>query len=145
MTGFFDMNPPGPRPPKHFQVYEGYACYAPAGVVSLDMASNLIASAILFAREQKIRRLLVDATQLTGFHSPSVAERYWIARKWAKESKNMVEAAFALQRYLIDPERFGVQVAINLGMRADVFESSSDALSWLLSGARPYPLANKIY
>src|SRR5258708_7533125 len=137
------MNPPTTKPPKHFQVYEGYACYAPVGAVSLDMASNLVTSAIIFAREQKIRRLLIDATQLTGFHSPSVAERYWIVRKWAKESKNLVEAAVALQRYLIDPERFGVQVAINLGMRADVFESSSDALSWLLSGERASELDSK--
>src|SRR5258708_35367857 len=137
------MNPPTTTHPKHCQVYEGYACYAPVGAVSLDMASNLVTSAIIFAREQKIRRLLIDATQLTGFHSPSVAERYWIVRKWAKESKNLVEAAIALQRYLIDPERFGVQAAINLGMRADVFESSSDALSWLRSGAQPQPLANR--
>ena len=135
------MNQPHDNPPEHFQLREGYASFDPAGVVSLEKAVALVTSALLFAREQSIRLLLVDGTRLTGFPSPSVADRYWIVRQWATDSQNRVEVAFALQRYLIDPDRFGIQVAVNLGMRADVFESRAEALAWLLSGADPYPLA----
>ena len=128
-------------PPTDFQLCEGYACFAPVGSVSLKNAVELITAAIIFARDHQVKRLLVDATQLIGFPSPSIAERYWIAGKWAKESRNAVEVAVAMQSHLIDPERFGVQVAVNLGMRADVFEARLEALSWLISGAKPYPLA----
>ncbi len=128
-------------PPTDFQLCEGYACFAPVGSVSLKNAVELITAAIAFARDNQIKRLLIDATQLIGFPSPSLAERYYIARTWAEESRNAVEVAVALQGHLIDPERFGVQVAINLGMRVDVFEDRLEARSWLLSGAAPYPLA----
>jgi len=126
-----------PVAPENFQICEGYACYAPADTMSLKQAVALITTAIIFARDNKIRRLLIDATQLSGFQSPSVADRYWIVRHWAAESQNLVEVAFTLPRYVIDPERFGVQVAINLGMRTDVFESRAEAIVWLLSAAKP--------
>jgi len=32
----------------------------------------------------------------------------------------------------IDPQRFGVIAAANAGLRADVFSSESEAVSWLL-------------
>ena len=126
--------------PRNFQLCEGYACFTPAGSVALVTAVELITTAIIFARDNQLKRLLVDATQLV-FPSPSIPERYWIVRKWAEESKNAVEVALVLERSLIDPERFGVQVAINLGLRADVFETRLEALSWLISGAKPFPLA----
>jgi hypothetical protein len=136
-----NRRPPDKRLPEYFEICDGYACYSPVGVVSLDKAVELITSALIFAREQKIRRLLVDTTQLTGFPNPSVVDRYWSISKWAGVSQCVVEIAFVLQPHLIDPERFGVTVAINRGMRGDVFETKSDALAWLLSGAKPRLMA----
>jgi len=126
------MNEQAMQPPEHFQVNEEYAAYDPIGVVSLEKAANLISSAIIFARDHNIKLLLVDARQLTGFPSPSLPDRYFIAREWALAGKNQVSVAVVLQRYMIDPERFGVQVAINMGMRANVFDSRPEALTWLL-------------
>jgi hypothetical protein len=131
------MSTPANQSPESFQFCEGYASYDPVGIVSLSQAVKLITTAISFALEHGITRLLVDATRLTGFPSPSVAERYWIVHEWAAEGKNVLEVALALQRHLMDPDRFGIQVAINLGMRVDVFEARADALAWLLSGALP--------
>jgi len=128
------MNEQAMQPPEYFQVHEEYAAYDPIGVVSLEKAASLISSAIIFARDHNIKLLLVDARQLTGFPSPSVPDRYFISREWAREAKSRVKVAVVLQRYMIDPERFGVQVAINLGMRANVFDSRPEALAWLLSG-----------
>jgi len=135
------MSQPPVNLPEHFLRCEGYASFDPVGVVTLEKAVSLVSSALIFARDQNIRLLLIDATGLSGFPSPSVADRYWIVRQWAADSKNRVEVAFALQRHLIDPDRFGIQVAVNLGMRADVFDSRAEALTWLLSRADPYPLA----
>ena len=57
---------------RDFQLCEGYACFAPVGSVSLLNAVELITAAIIFARDSQIKRLLVDATQLDGFRSPSI-------------------------------------------------------------------------
>jgi hypothetical protein len=135
------MSQPQASLTEHFHLREGYASFDPVGVVSLEKAVALVDGALIFARDNNIRLLLIDATGLSGFPSPSVADRYWIVRQWAADSKNRVEVAIVMQRRLIDPDRFGVQVAINLGMRADVFETRGEALAWLLSGADPQPLA----
>jgi hypothetical protein len=52
----------------------------------------------------------------------------------------LVAVALVLQPYLLDPERFGVVVAWNQGMRADVFTEVQEALTWLLSDAKSLPL-----
>ncbi len=114
-----------------FDLEEGFACYHPAGNVSLSEGVELCKQAIIFARENGIGRLLIDATQLGGFPSPTVADRYWIARDFAFEAKALVTVSFALQPDLLDPERFGVTVAMNLGMKTNAFSAKSEALAWL--------------
>jgi hypothetical protein len=131
------MNESDSRPPEHFEQHAGYAVYAPVGVVSIDVASELIARAISFARDHQIERLLVDATGFTGFSSPTVVDRYWIIRRMASAAKGRVAAALVLEAHLIDAERFGVTVAANSGFRADVFTSKTEALEWLLSSRAP--------
>ena len=125
-----------------FESRNGYGYYAPVGEVSLKEAGSFVSRGIQFALTSGIPRLLVDATGLTGFPMPSVAERYWIVREWATVSENRVAAAFVLQPHIIDWDRFGFQVATNLGMRADVFTSQPEALEWLLSD-RPSSVLKK--
>ena len=137
------MKPESAERPEAFEVYGKYATYAPVGVVSLEMATNLIAAAVIYARNNAINKLLIDATQLTGFPNPSLADRYWIIREWASEAAGQVAAAIVLQPHLIDPERFGVVVAWNLGMRADVFTSAQEGLAWLLGSSPPLPLHSR--
>jgi hypothetical protein len=57
--------------PAHFETMEDYAAYRPIGEVTQEQAGQLIASAITFAREQHIKRLLVNITGLTGLESPN--------------------------------------------------------------------------
>ena len=90
-----------------------------------------------YARDHQIERLLVDVTGLTGFSSPSVGDRYWFIRRMANAGKSRVAVALVLESHLIDPERFGVTVAANSGLRADVFTSQTEALEWLLSSRAP--------
>jgi len=133
------MNPDAPKPLDGFELHQEHASYTPVGVVSLEEAVDLMTRAIIYAREQRISRLLVNALKLTGFPTPSLPQRYWIARGFAAAAAEAVAAAFVLEPHLIDPGRFGVVVAWNLGLRAEVFTDLIEARTWLLSNAPPTP------
>ena len=119
---------------EHFEVRDGCAFSQLVGCVSLEQAADAVTRALIAARDRGIQRLLVDASQLTGFSSPTLADRYFIVRRWAAEVGKQVELSIVLQQHILDPDRFGIMVAANLGMRANAFSSPSEALTWLLSG-----------
>ena len=93
----------------------------------------MVTSAIAFAREQNIGKLLVVTSALTGFASPDIATRYFFVRDWARAAGGVVRVALVARRVMIDLERFGVAVATNSGLFYDVFESEQEALAWLQS------------
>jgi hypothetical protein len=131
------MNSQTRQPPENFELYPDHASYTPIGVVSLAEALTLLTKAIIYSREEGIKRLLVDARKLTGFQSPSLPQRYWIGRRFAANASDAVAVALVLEPHLIDPGRFGVIVAWNLGMRVDVFTEITEARTWLLSDTLP--------
>lgn len=124
------MNEPDANIQKDCDFESGYVCYHPAGKVSLEEAAELCKRAILFARENGVARLLVDATGL-GFPSPTLAERYFISRAFALEARGVVTVALALRPEILDPERFGVKVATNLDMKITAVATRTEALQWL--------------
>lgn len=113
-------------------VAEGCAYSRPVGRVSLDEAIELVDQAVVFARERGIPKLLVNAIGLTGFPSPSLPERYFSARRFAASAQGRVQLALVIRAEMIDPEKFGIVVARNAGMNADVFAAEPEALAWLL-------------
>ena len=117
--------------PVNFEWKEGYAVCRLAGRVSLQQAVELAKAAIVAAREQNVGRLLVDAAGLTGFEPPSLTDRYYMAREWADAARGLVRVAMVVQPHLIDPQKFGVTVAANFGLSADVFSSEVQAIDWL--------------
>jgi hypothetical protein len=117
---------------EHLEIGEDFARFRPLGRVSLQEAASLVSRAIAFCRERRIRRLLVDVSQLTGFEPPTIAERYWFVQEWAQEARATVVVAMVVQPRFIDPQRFGVIAAANAGLKGDVFTSESEAVSWLL-------------
>jgi hypothetical protein len=119
--------------PKYMEIAEGYARFRPEGHVSLQEAVALIGDAIAFAHDQKVRKLLVDTTRLTGFPPPTIADRYWIAQNWAQRAKGQVIVSMVVPPEVMDPEKFEVTAATNAGQRAEVFASEAEALNWLLS------------
>lgn len=80
-----------------------------------------------------MRNLLVVTSDLTGFEPPSIFDRYDFVRKWARVAGGAVRVAMVARPEMIDPRKFGVTVAANHGLIADVFESEDEALAWLLS------------
>ena len=116
---------------QHFEIVGDHAEYRPTGEVSLAQAGQLVMSAIAFAREQHVRKLLVVTSGLTGFKSPDTFDRYYLIHELVKASGGAVRLAVVARPEMIDPQKFGVTVAANSGLTADIFASEDEALEWL--------------
>jgi hypothetical protein len=133
------------RSPDHFDVVAGRGFFRPIGCVSLKDAAELITAAIAYARANGIRELMVNASSLTGVSSPSLGERYFMAQKWAHAADGAVRVAIVVRPDMIDPQKFGVTVAVNRRLTLDVFESEVAAVAWLDKGDPPSdPTATQI-
>jgi hypothetical protein len=115
-----------------FEVVGDHAEYRPTGQASLKQMVEMVETAIVFAREQSVRRLLVVTSGLTGFNSPSIGDRYFFLRDWGEAARAFVRVAIVPTPEMIDPRKFGVTVAANAGFDSNVFASEVDALAWLL-------------
>lgn len=117
--------------PNQMELQEGYAHFAPEGVVTLDEGVKLVTNAIKYCRFHNIYRLLVDTTKLTGFPPPMIHERYWLAQEWAHEARGGLILAVVAREENLDPHRFGVLAARNAGLRSYATTTVEDALAWL--------------
>ena len=117
--------------PEQFEILENYAVFRPTGKVSLERAVEMVTDAIVFAREHRIRKLLVNTSNLTGYETPDVATRYFFVHDLARAAARSVRVALVTRPERIDPQKFGITVAANCGVIAEVFTSEEDALKWL--------------
>lgn len=111
----------------------GCAYYRPVGKTTLEQAVDLVDQALAYARDRRIPKLFFSALGLIGMRSPSLPERYFFVRRWAATGQGLVQVAMVIHAEMIDPEKFGVTVAHNSGLHADVFPSEPEALDWLLA------------
>lgn len=121
---------------EHLERAEGHAVFRPGGDRSLKETVELITSAIASARDEGIRGLMVVLPESVGFESPRLAARYSFIHAWALAAGGLVRVAMVVPVNLIDPQKFGVTVAANIGMTANVFAAKTEALSWLLSAVK---------
>jgi hypothetical protein len=101
--------------------------------MSLDTLVELTDVALAFARQQHVDKLLVDTRATFGFDSPDLASRFWFVSKWA-DTADGIRLAVVARPEMIDSEKFGVTVARNRGLVANIFESEPEATAWLDSG-----------
>jgi len=113
------------------EIRDGCAYYRPTGQTTLALATQLCDQAIAFARDRRVPKLFINGQGLSGFPSPTLAERYFLARQWAATGQGRVQLALVIHREMIDPEKFGITVARNVGMNAEVFSDEPEALAWL--------------
>lgn len=118
--------------PERFEIGEGHAIHRPEGHVSFQEALELLSQAIIYCRENGIRRLLIDTTKLTGFPPPVTAERFSMGERLARDARAAVKVAMVARPELLDPSRFGMTVARNRGLFSNAFSSESEAWKWLL-------------
>lgn len=121
------------QPPKFFSLSENYAIYRPVAQLTKDEAIELIDQAVLYCRENEIRGLLVDITSATGLPLPSISDRFWFITRWAETAAGRVVIAMVAPPEMITPDKIGITVARNRGLRSDVFTNETDALKWLRS------------
>jgi hypothetical protein len=116
---------------EHLEVKDGVCRFHPRGECTLVETVDLISSAIAYCRREKVRKLLVNATDLTGVPVPSLVDRFLMVEEWAREAKSMVVVAMVVPPEYIHPKKFGVMVAKDFGLTVDVYTSEIDALAWL--------------
>jgi hypothetical protein len=119
--------------PEHLEVAEGHCRFRLDGTISLVEAVELVTRAINFCRDQKVAKLLVDVTSLAQLNPPTVLDRFLMVEDWAREAKGKVIVAMVARLEHIHPEKFGVKLAADSGLRSDVFTSEHEALEWLLA------------
>jgi hypothetical protein len=88
--------------------------------------------AITQAREAGHRKLLINTVLVTGFPPPSTVQRYALGEACAAAGRSAVQVAMVARPEMIDPDRFGMIVARNRGLFADVFTTEAEARAWLL-------------
>jgi hypothetical protein len=118
--------------PEHFEVMDGYCSFRLLGHGPLIVAASKVIEVITYARENGIRKLLVDTTGWTGHTSPSTIERYHVAEEFAHAARSAVKVAMVVRPELMDPNKFEVTVAENRRMDGNVFDSECEALAWLV-------------
>jgi hypothetical protein len=117
--------------PDRFEITGSRAFYRPVGAVSLAKAVDLVSTALAYTREQGASELLANITGLSGFASPSLADRYLLVEKWAAKAAGKVRLAVVAQAEMIDPQKFGVTAAANRGFVTNIFTTEAEALAWL--------------
>ena len=77
----------------HFEPKKGYAVFCPIGEFPFDEMAHLMSRAVVLCRRQKIRKLLIISTGVSGFHPSGISERYNLAERIASDAASMVKIA----------------------------------------------------
>lgn len=116
---------------KDFEQVGTRGFYRPIAQVSFEQAVDMVAQAMMNARDLGLADLLANTTGLTGFTPPSVFARYSMSTKWAQTAGSTLRVAMVARPELIDPQKIGVLMMQNRGGIGDVFANEADALAWL--------------
>lgn len=125
--------------PATFVMEADRGLYRPVGSVSFDEAVAGVRAAIAAAGSNQAEDLLVDTTALTGFPSPGTFQRFLAAVAWAEEARGRLRLAMVARAEMIDPQKFGVTVAINRGLVSNIFTTEAEARAWLDANRAPRP------
>ena len=85
-------------------------------------------------REQGIRRVLIDATELVLRDEPTTLELFDFALGWVERAREMplrLAAVYPRDAYTRAQVAFGDTVARNRGLGPEAFETREEARAWL--------------
>lgn len=116
---------------EEFGIGETHATSRLAGPATFDAAVDAIVSVVRRCVENKVKRLLVDTTGLSGLKVPDVAQRYFMARKFSAAAGPGFKLVIVAVPAMIDPQKFGVTAMANDGVKANVFPTEAEAVAWL--------------
>ena len=125
--------------PDRFEMTGRRAFYRPAGAMSLSQAGEMVSTALAHARDKGATELVANLSAVTGFSSPTTLERYRLVTAWVATAGGRLRLAVVARAEMIDPHKFGVTVAANRGLTADIFTTEAEALAWLDGERRHEP------
>jgi hypothetical protein len=118
--------------PIKFEIKAHCAVFRLAGELQLMDVIHGMAEAIRAAREQGLRKLMVDATRVAPSSRPiDTASRYFGAPEWAKAAGGQVAVALVSRPEKIASHGYDALNAALLGLQFSMFDSKSKALAWL--------------
>jgi hypothetical protein len=120
--------------PPELVIVDDTAVVTLTGEHQITQAAQKVTEYLVFAREHKLRKLLIDASQTTLVGERTKAAQYFRVQEWARAAEGEVRLAVVLPAASSDPTRFGVTVAANSGLIGDVFVDRAAAEQWLQRG-----------
>lgn len=119
-----------------------YLCVTATGEFTLEAAKRTFLEVLNAAVTNHSNRILFDGRALTG--KPTMIQRFYYSDFAAREVRNLNKKlapnaqplgyrfAYVLKEPVLDPMRFGENVAVNRGMRVRTFADFDAAVAWLL-------------
>ena len=118
-----------------------------SGRFSLAEAKRTFLEMLESVARNHVRKVLLDGLALKG--NPKLMERFFysefaaqaLATSLVPGVPRSTQFAYVLIIPMLDPERFGENVAVNRGMFVRVFDNVADALQWLEATPSNSPIA----
>ena len=107
------------------------AFYRPQGVIAPHLLVDLIAFMLLEVLSKGRTEVLVDITGVTGFDPPGPEFRRWAVQRWAECASGRIHVAVVARPEIICPEKTGLVVAAEEGLRAHISSDEREAMNWL--------------
>jgi hypothetical protein len=114
-----------------FDFIDDIAVFRIVGQYTLPEGIDRIGLGIAQAHAKHIRKLMVVITDATGYGVPSLSMRLSMMRAWADAARGLVRVVMVCRPEFIDPHKFGITMAANFGLAANVFETEDEALGWV--------------
>lgn len=103
------------------------------GTFSLEEAKQTFLEVLEAVARHHVSKVLFDGRGLVG--EPATMERFYYgefaARAVVTSAVPFTQFGYVLEEPMLDPGRFGENVAVNRGMFVKVFDNQEDALEWL--------------
>ncbi len=118
--------------PEFFEQVDKRGYYRPLGEVTFDQAIAMVATAMIYARENGMAELLANVRGLRAPYSAlTVFDRYSMAVRWADAAGTGLRVVLVTRPEMMDPDKIGLLMAQNRGVTGEVFTDESEALAWL--------------
>ena len=116
---------------------EGYLHAAVRGEFSLEEAQQTFLAILQRVVQEGAHRVLFEGVDVTG--EPTTIQRFYYAKFAAaavcvspnEQASAAARFAYVLRPPVLDPRRFGENVAVNRGMNVRAFEDLAAARRWL--------------
>ena len=109
------------------------------GDFALDDAKRVFLEVLDAVGQYRAEKVFLDGRGLRG--TPEVMERFFYGEFAANETSRVISErglpraprfAYVLKEPVLDPRRFGENVAVNRGMIVKTFDNREEALAWLM-------------